>query len=422
MARVKAFLLAGLGFGDEGKGTVTDFLVRHYGAGLVVRYNGGSQAAHNVTDETGRHHTFAQFGSGTLAGARTHLSRFMIVNPVSLWNETRHLEDIGISNPLSMMSIDPAALVTTHLHIAANRLQELARVEKHGTTGMGVGETYVHARNAPGDALRWMDCMDKTIVRKKLGRMRERYVAEYEAVREEPLFRWFTDDVRMVGFEELFCSMSSTLRRIEMRLDGDAFKGNDAVVFEGAQGVLLDAVLGFHPHTTWSDCTFNNALELLAGFDCDVERIGVIRTFQTRHGAGPMPTHDPEFAPLLTGDHNLNGNPWQGELRAGALDLVLTRYALQGIGGVDGLAVTHADRVPNGSPVCLEYRYGGIVFEELPHIIPSEQATALLSKVATPLVTVAPVDAFCDAVAELLRVPLRLISSGPRATDKVIRL
>ena len=69
-------LLAGLGFGDEGKGTVTDYLVRTHSAKMVVRYNGGAQAAHNVVLPDGRHHTFAQFGSGTFVpGVRTHLSR-----------------------------------------------------------------------------------------------------------------------------------------------------------------------------------------------------------------------------------------------------------------------------------------------------------------------------------------------------------
>ena len=106
MAQV--LLLAGLGFGDEGKGTCTDWLVREHKSQLVVRYNGGSQAAHNVVDGD-KHHTFAQFGSGTLAGAKTYLSRFMLVEPLSLMREASALRDLGMWEPLSMMYVDRKA-------------------------------------------------------------------------------------------------------------------------------------------------------------------------------------------------------------------------------------------------------------------------------------------------------------------------
>ena len=81
MAKVRVII--GLGFGDEGKGSCVDYNVRAHEADLIVRFNGGAQCAHAVVLEDGRHHTFAQFGSGTLVpGCRTHLSRFMLVNPI----------------------------------------------------------------------------------------------------------------------------------------------------------------------------------------------------------------------------------------------------------------------------------------------------------------------------------------------------
>src|SRR5579864_7866772 len=96
----KVFLVQGLGYGDEGKGSIVDYLVRQEKAPLVVRFNGGAQAAHNVVTDDGRHHTFTQFGSGTFAGARTFLSRFMIVNPFTLLTEAKALEQKGVANPL----------------------------------------------------------------------------------------------------------------------------------------------------------------------------------------------------------------------------------------------------------------------------------------------------------------------------------
>src|SRR5271157_1837790 len=120
-------LVAGFGFGDEGKGSIVDYLTRRHGARLVVRYNGGAQAGHNVTTPEGRHHCFSQWGSGTFAGARTLLSRFMMVNPIFAVSEARHLESVGISNPWSLLSVERDALITTPFHVAANRLREIAR-------------------------------------------------------------------------------------------------------------------------------------------------------------------------------------------------------------------------------------------------------------------------------------------------------
>ena len=93
----QAILTVDLGFGDAGKGSIVDFLTRETAAHTVVRYNGGAQAGHRVvTDGPGaQEHVFAQFGSGTLAGAATHLSRFMLVDPLAMLAEAAHLHEPG---------------------------------------------------------------------------------------------------------------------------------------------------------------------------------------------------------------------------------------------------------------------------------------------------------------------------------------
>src|ERR1041384_8832751 len=96
--------IAGLLLGDEGKGKIVDALTRRIGASLVIR-TGGCQAAHHVVTDDGRSHCFAQFGSGALAGARTHLSRFMFIEPVALIREAAHLEALGVRDPLSTLTV-----------------------------------------------------------------------------------------------------------------------------------------------------------------------------------------------------------------------------------------------------------------------------------------------------------------------------
>jgi adenylosuccinate synthase len=138
---MNAIFVAGLGFGDEGKGSIVDALTRKHQADLVVRFSGGAQAAHHVVTDDGREHCFAQFGSGTLAGASTHLSRFMLIDPLALVKEAEHLKQIGVVDPFERLTIDPRAPIITPYHRAMNRLRELSRGrQRHGSCGVGIGE------------------------------------------------------------------------------------------------------------------------------------------------------------------------------------------------------------------------------------------------------------------------------------------
>lgn len=127
---------------------------------------------------------------------------------------------------------------------------------------------------------------------------------------------------------------------------------NTPHVFEGSQGVLLDYEHGFWPHVTKSKIRFPDIKTVC--------KIGVIRAYQTRHGNGFFLTEDPELDDYLQEPHNLE-NKWQGKFRRGWLDLVSLRYALNVVGGVDFLAVTHLDCVEKIPVVkiCNRYLYKG---------------------------------------------------------------
>ncbi|MCB1077284.1 MAG: adenylosuccinate synthetase [Verrucomicrobiae bacterium] len=142
----QAFLTVDLGFGDAGKGSVVDFLTRAQAAHTVIRYNGGAQAGHRVVAATGQgapqEHVFAQFGSGALAGAATHLTRYMILDPLAMLAEAAHLQQLGLTDIFQRTTIDAQALVITPFQRAVNRLRELARGQgRHGSCGIGIGET-----------------------------------------------------------------------------------------------------------------------------------------------------------------------------------------------------------------------------------------------------------------------------------------
>lgn len=366
-----ALLVCGLGWGDEGKGSIVDYLTRRHSARLVVRHNGGAQAAHNVVTDDGRHHTFAQFGSGTLAGAETFLSRYMLVNPIFMLAEARHLAAIGVSDPLSLVRVDRRALITTPYHVALNRLKELGRGQaRHGSCGMGIGETVEWAATHPADALRVGDLFGPTpLFREKLAALRERIwrAARWEGggerweresadelERRERAIISDGDDAVLARTVRDCETWAAAVRTCEPGWLAEAL-ADGTVIFEGAQGVLLDQDHGFHPHTTRSDCTFGNAERLLneADFCGEKERIGVTRAYATRHGAGPLPTEVPGLA--FAGEHNALG-AWQGTFRRGWLDLPLLRYAVDACGGVGSVAVTCLDHLRGVSAhVCRSY-------------------------------------------------------------------
>src|SRR4030095_10579316 len=160
---MKHKIVVGLGFGDEGKGTVVDALCAKDDYGFVVRFSGGPQAAHNVVLDDGTHHTFSQFGSGTFSGTRTILSRFMLINPFNLAKEANALRTKIGYDPQELLYISENCLVITNFHIDANKKRETRRGEnRHGSCAQGVGEAQNFALKYPDVALRVKDLISMT--------------------------------------------------------------------------------------------------------------------------------------------------------------------------------------------------------------------------------------------------------------------
>ncbi len=347
---MKAIVTVGLGFGDEGKGATVDFLTRRYRAEVVVRYCGGSQAGHNVELPDGSRHTFSQFGAGTLAGAKTYLGPRMIISPATLPPEAEHLKRLGVENPYALLTVHPDCLVSTFYHITMNRLRELSRGEdRHGSCGLGIGETRHYWLRYGQDAVFANDLRDPRTLRAKLALLRDRVLLEMQ---ELPTLD-----------EESSRAIHETRPAEEAGSLQSAFQGAtlsprlpeaQTLVFEGAQGVLLDEWKGFPPYTTWSTVTTHHAWELIAEHQIEeVTVLGLTRAYATRHGSGPFPTFDPELT-ARTLDPGNPENPWQGRLRCGALDLVLLNYAISAC-PIDGLVVNNLDQVPKAIPVCRRY-------------------------------------------------------------------
>lgn len=444
------FLTVDLGFGDAGKGSIVDYLARAHSAHTVVRYNGGAQAAHRVVAAQGEH-IFSQFGSGALAGAATHLSRFMLLDPLAMREEARHLQALGVADPFGTTTIDAGALVITPFARAINRLRELARgAGRHGSCGIGIGET-VSDHLAHGErALFAGDLADPDRLATKLRFLRELALAKLGQL--NLLDRCESACTCQVGApaRSARCLIDEELEplldpdwldwtveaflafaRVARIVPGDYLRRvlgrPGAVIFEGAQGALLDEWRGFHPHTTWSTTTLANADRLLAeaGHAGPTARIGITRAYTTRHGAGPMPSEDAELTRRLPDARN-QAHPWQQGFRVGWLDLVLLRYARAVVGPLDMLALTCLDRLAElpDAFICPRYSCDGATIESLPlaenpqDLVHQERLTATLLRCRPQLEPLGSPEALIARLGAELGAPVGITSWGPAAEAK----
>jgi adenylosuccinate synthase len=441
-AEGRAVAVVGLGFGDEGKGSVVDALARRRETAAVVRFNGGPQAAHHVVDAAGRVHCFSQFGAASLAGpARTFLGPEVLVDLPALEREADALGELGERAALGRVTLDERCVLVTPFHRVLNRLQELARgAGRHGSCGRGVGQARLDSRNPSMPTLRAGELRDAASMRKKL-----RFLQLVKLDQAEQLLGarggLELDDATARALAELgdpaaaarvgerFSAVASGLAAID---DGSALsallsQAAERVVFEGAQGVLLDEERGFFPHVTPSHTTFQGAHALLAAATGapPALRLGLLRAYATRHGEGPFVGHDPGLTELLPEAHNVP-NPWQGPMRCGWVDTVALRYAIAVAGGVDALAITCLDRLAGWPSVglCVGYRLEGPEPPGLDELFDLERSSAgvVATGIRLPPSGGQPGSAAEEFAAELAAllspgVPV-LLSAGPTAADK----
>lgn len=437
-----AVIVTDLGFGDAGKGTTVDYLARQ-APSVVVRYNGGPQAAHNVITPDGRHHTFAQFGSGSfIDGTSTHLSRFMLINPLAMFPEAEHLQQLGVRDIWQRTTVDREALIITPWQQAANRLRELARGNgRHGSCGQGIGETMADSIDRPDLVIRVKDI--ERDLPQKLDALR---LYKREQVRQEiGVIKNGTADWGLLNDDSFVALLTAAYRNwvrlvkvVGMNYLSILADQTEQLLFEGAQGVLLDEWYGFHPYTTWSTTTPANALQLLDDIQYadDVRRLGILRAYTTRHGPGPLVTEDTDLAHELPEYHNGTGQ-WQGAFRYGHLDLLAHQYAIAVSGGIDQLVVTGMDRkdswlycqryqVPDGHDRGVYFDFdtnGGasaIKVGPFADLTYQGRLTEYLSRchpIYSPSHTVGS-ERLLSVIEETLGVPVGLTSYGPSATEK----
>jgi len=294
---MKVQAVVGLGFGDEGKGLMTDYLCSLSENPLVIRYSGGQQAGHTVV-LNGVKHVFSNFGSGTLRGVPTYWSEYCTMNPINLYNEFLVLKEKGV-NPLLYMNVN--CPVTTPYDVYFNQQHEVKK--NHGSCGAGINATIT--REEQNYHLVAGDLFYPSVLKLKLGAIRKFYNFDKE-----------------LNLDDFFSSVKEILTII---IPASTIPmGFDTIIFEGSQGLLLDPTIGFFPNVTRTNTGSTNILKM--GFT--PEWFLVTRAYQTRHGNGPMTNLDLKHNILVNPNETNQTNKFQGKFKRSVLDLDLLSYAI----------------------------------------------------------------------------------------------
>jgi len=295
----------GMGFGDEGKGVVTDYLCSLSPKSAVLRFSGGHQAAHSVS-YNGISHVFTNFGSGTLRGCETYWSEFCTFEPRGFWNEFKILKSKGVS---PIIYIHSKCRVTTPYDIVANWLSS---ERENGTCGVGVWKTVERDRAGLTFSAIELFTLSNWDIKTRLCDI-ELYYNKLEHPELPYMIDQFLHSVR--------CIKENASGGFRLFID---YPKGENTIFEGSQGILLDQDIGFGSHTTPSKTNMRNLLQLDYVPD-DV--FLVTRCYQTRHGNGPM-TNEMYPVELNHFEEATKDNKFQGKLRKTILDLDLLKRAV----------------------------------------------------------------------------------------------
>ncbi|HEU0186572.1 MAG TPA: adenylosuccinate synthase [Gallionellaceae bacterium] len=432
MAKAKNVVVIGTQWGDEGKGKIVDWLTDH--AQGVVRFQGGHNAGHTLV-VGGKKTVLHLIPSGILRDhVMCYVGNGVVLSPEALLKEVDELEAKGV-NVTARLRISEACPLILPYHVALDQARELAKGKgKIGTTGRGIGPAYEDKVSRRG--VRVQDLFHRKRLAAKLGE-----ILDYHNYVLKNYFK-----AQTVDFEKTLEDALSYAERIKPlvmdvpRALYDANKAGQNLLFEGAQGTLLDIDHGTYPFVTSSNCIAGAAC---AGSGVGPQSLhyvlGITKAYTTRVGSGPFPTelYDAESKQDPAGKHMAEkghefGSTTGRARRCGWFDAAALKRSIQ-INGVSGLCVTKLD-VLDGVPelrMCVGYRIDGQftdilpvgadalescepVYEELPGWSGSTVGVRRYEDL--------PPQArkYLERMAEICGVPVDMISTGPDRDETIV--
>lgn len=415
--------IIGLQWGDEGKGKIVDFLSDKFDA--VIRFQGGHNAGHTIKVDD-KVYKLNLLPSGLIRGKFSVIGSGVVVDPVALFNEITKIEESGLKiTPEKLVIADNCCLILS-IHGELDKLLENKKgTKKIGTTGRGIGPAYED--RAGRRAIRVCDLIDEKNLNERLENLLFYHNLLRQSLGEKPV-TVAQILVELAPIKDRLLSFAKNSYEIAQILKGKK------IMFEGAQGALLDVSHGTFPFVTSSNIMSGQVgLGSCLGSGDLHKTIGVLKAYTTRVGSGPFPTElDNEIGEFLRVEGCEVGTVTGRNRRCGWFDAALVRQAIQ-LSSVKEIALTKLDVLDKLEKIqiCVGYKIEGKTYDYLPH------ATHLWEKIepiyeeitgwkestvgAKALTDLPPkAIAYIKRIEELCGVKAVIISTGAKRDDTII--
>lgn len=359
---MSAFVVLGAQWGDEGKGKMTDYLAEE--AEVIVRFQGGNNAGHTV--EVGdKQYKLHLIPSGILYDNKLNIiGNGVVVDPKALFTEIDYLEGEGVSVTPNKLIISDRAHVIMPYHKVLDKLKEKARGKNDiGTTGKGIGPCYTDKYERSG--IRICDLIDEEVFRAKL---KENIEAKNKYIVNVLDGEELSYDEILKEYLELAEKLRPYVQDTSVRLY-DEIKEDKNVLFEGAQGMLLDIDYGTYPYVTSSNTT---ACGVASGSGIGptmiTNAVGIAKAYTTRVGKGPFPTElENEIGEWIREKGHEYGVTTGRSRRCGWLDAVILKTTVR-VSGLTSLCVTKIDTLAGLEKlkICVGYKFNDKVIDYFP--------------------------------------------------------
>ena len=418
--------VVGAQWGDEGKGKIVDWLSQR--ADVVVRFQGGHNAGHTLV-VGGTTYKLSLLPSGVVRpGKLSVIGNGVVVDPWALAEEIERVRGQGVElTPECLKVADNAALILP-MHGLVDRAREAAQGDSRiGTTGRGIGPAYED--KVGRRALRICDLADGEELGRRVDALLLHHNALLKGLGHEPVERAPLLE-QLAGIAPKVLPFAD---RVWHRLD-QARRTNKRILFEGAQGAMLDVDHGTYPYVTSSNTVAGQAA---AGSGFPPRGIGyalgITKAYTTRVGSGPFPTELKDETGTLLGERGREFGTVTGRARrCGWFDAAMVRQAVK-VGGIDGIALTKLDVLDGLEQlkVAVGYRINGRTYDHLP-------AQAALQAAAQPIYETlqgwqestrgarswadlpATAIKYIRRIEELIEAPVALLSTSPERDDTIL--
>ena len=418
--------VVGAQWGDEGKGKIVDWLSER--ADVVVRFQGGHNAGHTLVID-GKTYKLSLLPSGIVRpGKLSVIGNGVVVDPWALLSEIETLRSQGVEiSPKGLVLADNAALILPlHSHLDA-ALEEAKGKNKIGTTGRGIGPAYED--KVGRRAVRVCDLADRESLEMRLDQLLFHHNALLRGLGAEEVAKAELLD----GLLEIAPKILPYVGRVWERLD-DARRAGKRILFEGAQGAMLDVDHGTYPFVTSSNTLAGQAASGAGIGPGAIDYVlGITKAYTTRVGEGPFPTELLDDVGRGLGDRGKEfGTVTARPRRCGWFDAVMVRQAIK-VGGITGIALTKLDVLDGMAEikVCTRYRIDGMEIDYLPaemsrqaRIEPvyevfegwSESTQGARSWADLPATAIK----YIVRIEELIGAPVAMLSTSPEREDIIL--